>query len=138
MQTIRRLAGVIVAILLVASSLSVPSTVNAKPIADLDRMSVDDQARYVITLLDGSVGYLHSQKQDDMAHKVINHFNAKGSKGMQEFLNNLDIARGAARETGKPIEVEHAMILTLRELGVDVPKGVMMRLARDFKETPRK
>jgi hypothetical protein len=36
------------------------------------------------------------------------------------------------RGTGKIVEVEHAMLLTLSELGVDIPKKDFMTLVTDF------
>ncbi len=134
MKLARIFTGGFLALAMVATA----SIADAMLIKDFDRMSADDQARYVTTLLAGSVGYLGAQKRDDMARKVIDHFNARGSSGMREFLEDLDDIRIAARATGKPYEVEHVMLMTMRRVGVDVPKGIMMELAKDFKETPRK
>jgi hypothetical protein len=100
----------------VASTLLGLAKAEAKLISEYDKMSYADQGRYADHLLNQTVSYLRLQGQHQDAKKVTDHFNNNRQRAIDKFLDNLDIARDLARETGKPIEVEHALILTLREI----------------------
>lgn len=124
-----------VAALLAVSTLVVPAIVDAKPIAEYDRMSVDDRMRYVTLVLNRTIDYLKEQGQLAAARRVSDSFNDPKNPAMQRLFENIETGRKVGYQTGKTVEVEHAVLMTLREIGVDVPKGVAMTLGKDFKPT---
>jgi hypothetical protein len=123
------------ATLLAASTFLVPAAADAKPIEQYRQMSVDDRARYVIELLNRTIDYLSEHGQTADAQKVADLFNAADGATAKEFYFYLHEVESAGKEKGKTAEVEHAMLLTLRDHGINIPKADFMTLVKNFQPT---
>lgn len=110
----------------------------AMPIPQYDKMSAEDDANYMTSLLKGAVEGLesHGNKQD--SDKLYALF-SKGD-GIKQFTKNLDVLRdltnkNAANPNNKqpPYEVEQAFALTLKQNGIIVPLKFLLTINKDFK-----
>ncbi len=123
------------ATLLAASTFLVPAVADAKPIDQYRQMSADDRARYVIELLNGTIDYLieHGRRAD--AQKVSDLFKAQDGATAKEFYSNLYEVERVGKELGKTAEVEYAMLITLGDHGINIPKADLMTLVKSFQPT---
>ena len=108
----------------------------AMEIYKFDKMANEDQDEYVADLIIGAQKVLIDDGQPDVAEKVHKLFTTKlagdtVSLGMVEFDRNLDRARVAdlKRVVAEPnavrIEVEHALLVTLKKNDIILPKSFM-------------
>jgi hypothetical protein len=108
-----------------------------------DRMAAQDQQDYINLLMQGAEKVLIEAGRSDDAAKVHKLFHeiSPGSElplGEAEFEMNLDNARvaDAERHLKEPdaprLQVEHAMIVTLKKNGINLPK-TFMTVASNFK-----
>ena len=115
----------------------------AMPIVEYDKMAVSDQSDYVVALIEGAQELLIDRAQNDLAARVHTLFTEikPGNTiptGMQEFetylanVRVLDAQRYAKSHDVARLEVEQAMILTLRRNGISVPPA-FMDVADDFR-----
>ena len=133
--------------LLVAAFLSASmlfsSAAQAMEIQKFDNMVDADQKEYVIQLVEGAIKVLRDDGRADLAEKVAKFFTTNDpggeiSRGMKEFEMNLAMARvvdaeNAVNDPSKlRLEVEHAMIRTLNQNGITLPKN-FMTVMKDFK-----
>jgi hypothetical protein len=121
----------------------VPQPLLAMEIYKFDKMADADQADYLTVLIDGAQKVLIEGGMDNEAAKVHKLFTEKlpgdaAPLGMIEFDRNLDRARVAdlQRFVKDPkatrLEVEHAMIVTLKKNGIVLPTS-FMHVADSFK-----
>jgi hypothetical protein len=115
----------------------------AMEIRQFDRMADQDQAEYVGLLVQGAERVLADEGKADVVQKVHQLFTTKDpasglSMGMKQFEMNLAQARivdadNALNDPKIPrLEVEHAMIRSLNQNGIVLPKTIMT-VMKDFK-----
>lgn len=115
----------------------------AMEIQQFDKMADQDQAEFVGLLVQGAEKVLIAQGKTNLAAQVDQLFTKIPSGdqmplGMTEFEINLALARVAdvKRVENDPnaprLEVEHAMIVTLKKNGIVLPPS-FMTVAKDFK-----
>ena len=115
----------------------------AMEIEKFDKMAIEDKGDYVVLLLGGAQKFLIDEGKHDLLAKVNRLFTEvrKGDQfsiGMLQFQENLDRARVLdaeryAKDHNVPrLEVEHAMILTLKKNGIELPK-TFMTVGNNFK-----
>ncbi len=125
------------------SGTSIVSMLHAMEIQRFDKMAGPDQKEYFLELLDGAQNVLREEGHADLAEKVAKLFTTNApesniSIGMSQFFIALAKARVADLErlkkdsTAPRLEVEHAMILTLKKNGIELPK-TFMSVMKDFK-----
>ena len=121
---------------LLASTLFFSGPLQAMTFQQYDKMSDDNQAEYVAALIQVAEKTLTDDSRSNDAAKVSKVFttNDPGDKisiGMTEFMRNLalarvaDVKRAAQNPSGERLEVEHAMIVTLKRNGIILPKSFM-------------
>ena len=125
---------------LVATSLSaamfVTTAAQAMQIQQFNRMSARDQDDYVVLLLKGAEQVLTDAGQSDQAAQVEKLFTTRqpgddNTTGMVEFELNLAAVSKADADNlvknpnAKPLQVEIAMIVTLKNNGIILPKSFM-------------
>jgi hypothetical protein len=112
-------------------------------IRKFDEMAVEDQSDYITLLVEGAQKVLIDEGNDDLAakiHKLFTEIPAGDtmSLGLEEFETNLAQARLAdaerhAKDHNAPrLEVEHAMIVTLKRNDIILPKR-FMTVGNNFK-----
>jgi hypothetical protein len=112
------------------------SVAQAMDIQKFDTLAVADQSDYVVVLIEGAQKLLTDQGQNDLAAKVHKLFTEipQGDDmpvGMTEFESNVarvrlaDLERVAKDSNATRLEVEHAMIVTLKKNGIALPKSFM-------------
>jgi len=112
------------------------NTAQAIEIRQYDKMADQDQADYIQVFVDGAQKVLKDEGRGDLANKMDALFTEvpagdKVSLGMEEFEDNLALVRvyDAHNVVKNPtiprLEVEHAMILTLKKNGIILPKSFM-------------
>ncbi len=122
-----------------------PDSAPAMEIWQFDKMTGPDQAEFIGVLVQGAEKVLTDAGRPDQAAQVSSLFTTNApdnsiSAGMQQFMVNLAVARHADEKRLEQdpnvtrLEVEHAMILTLKENNVLLPQS-FMTVAKDF--TPR-
>ncbi len=116
----------------------------AMEIRQFDKMAEDDQNEYVAELIVGAQQVLKEAGNPDLAGQVHTLFTTKKnsadqiSLGRAEFEANLARAREAdERRIGsdpnaRRLEVEDAMIVTLRKNGIELPPS-FLTVASNFK-----
>ena len=120
-------------------------TVGAKAmeIRQFDKMADADQKEYIVALIQGAEKVLTDGGKADQAAQVRKLFTANDvgdqiSIGMTELIRNLGLARAAdARRLEKDpnarrLEVEDAMIVTMRKNGIELPSS-FLTIASNFK-----
>jgi len=111
-------------------------SLQAMEIRQFDKMAGQDQDEFIAELVQGAEKVLTDEGKPDLAAQVSHLFttnapNINISIGMQQFMVNLAVARLAdAKNVAKDpkatrLEVEHAMILTLKDNGIVLPKSFM-------------
>ena len=128
-----------------AAAMFLTPVVEAKSINDYDAMPVQDQSRYVVALIDGSKDLLAKQGRQDMIQKIANVFETHDpgetiSKGAKQFAKDLEAVEQYQQKTGKMLQVEHALLVTFKKLGIEVPQEEFMHLGDKFKpvDLPKK
>lgn len=125
------------------SALSFAGAASAMEILQYDKMAVSDQSDYVVALIEGAQEVLINNGQNDLAARVHTLFTEvkPGNKiptGTQEFetylahVRVLDAERYAKDHNVARLEVEHAIILTLKRNGTELPQS-FMHVADSFK-----
>jgi hypothetical protein len=130
---LRTIASVVLTGVLIAAA-----PASAMEIKAYDQLSLEDQSRYHVTLLEGSRQLLLKQGKKEMAAQIISLFDTiqQGDsvpRGLYQFLQDLNTARQLIRETGKPFHVEHALLLTFNKFKIEVPRAELMKLGQGFK-----
>jgi hypothetical protein len=126
-----------------SAALLLPNMVQAMEIQQFDKMALQDQNEYVGELIAGAQKVLIDEGRSDLAAQVQKLFTEKPgndqiSLGLNEFESNLDRARvfDARRAEEDPgarrLEVEDAMIVTLRKNGIELPPA-FLTVASTFK-----
>ena len=111
-------------------------TAQAMEIRQFDRMADADQKEYVGALVEGAQKVLRDEGRADLAEQVGLLFTTQPrdsdvSIGMSQFISNLALMRASdlKRLEQDPhatrLEVEHAMIMTLKHDGIVLPKSFM-------------
>jgi hypothetical protein len=119
-----------------SAAMLVSPAVQAMEIQQFDKMAVSDQSDYIAALIEGAQKVLIANGQNDVAAKVHKIFTevAPGNKiptGMEEFetylahVRVLDAERYVKDHAATRLEVEHAMILTLKRNGIVLPPAFM-------------
>lgn len=119
------------------------SAAQAMEIRQFDKMAGSDQDRYVGVLVQGAEQVLINEGRTDLQQKVHQLFSTtlpgdKMTLGQTEFERNLAIVRATDADNVlrnpdvKRFHVEHAMKLTLRKNGIELPPS-FMTVASDFK-----
>jgi hypothetical protein len=130
-------------VLLALGVLLFSSAARAMEIWKFDKMADADQDEYVADLVVGAQKVLKDDGNPDLAKKARKLFLSipagdKISVGMGEFEINLARARVADLERVKKdpsasrLEVEHAMIVTLKKNDIVLPKS-FMTVGKEFK-----
>lgn len=125
---------------LVATSLSaamlLPNVAQAMEIRQFDKMADRDQSDYINVLIDGAEKVLVDEGRPDLKDQVEHLFTTKRAGdadtiGMISFevslarLRVID-ARNAEKNPGaQRFEVEHVVVLALRDNGIVLPKSFM-------------
>jgi len=115
----------------------------AMPIQQFDKMADRDQADYLNVLIYGAQRGLIDEGKADLAVKVDKLFTDvpagdKMSLGLNELESNLDRARVAdiqriqKNPEARQLEVEDAMIVTMRKNGIELPPS-FLSVAKNFK-----
>jgi hypothetical protein len=115
---------------------------DAMPIRQFDKMSENNQANYMTWLLKGTESQFNTEgKQLDLFNlmTVFRHSGGPAlAPGFTEFKNNLDAAResnktNANNPNKKPLEVEQAFALTLKQNGILVSAKELQAAGLGFK-----
>lgn len=121
---------------LLSAAVLFASGAQAMPIEQYDKMATPDRSDYVVVLLAGAQKILLAAGNHEDLAKLNKLFTEvrpgdKMTIGMLQFQENLDRARlldaqnyAKNRDTTR-LEVEHAMILTLKKNGMEVPQSFM-------------
>jgi hypothetical protein len=120
-----------------------PSVAQAMEIWKFDKMADEDQASYVGLLVEGAERVLQDEGRTEDGAKVHQLFSTTLpgdplTVGMTQFEINLarvrliDAKNVAKNQDAQRLEVEHAMILTLKNNGILLPKS-FMNVTKDFK-----
>ena len=129
---------------LLSAAVLLPSMVQAMEIRQFDKMSDDDQDEYVAELIIGAQQVLKDAGKPGLAEQVHTLFTTKKnpadeiSLGMAEFQANLARAREADERRiekdphARRLEVEDAMIVTMRKNGIELPPS-FLTVASGFK-----
>jgi hypothetical protein len=114
----------------------------AMEISQFDKMVKHDQGGYAGLLVQGTLNILKARNPQD-AQKFYDLFSAdapgqKASNGIVQFKENLEICRQINKDNGndpnkKPLEVEDALWLTLKNNGIIVPIEQLLEIGKDFK-----
>jgi hypothetical protein len=119
-----------------SAAMLLPGAVQAMQIQQFDKMAQDDRAEYVGELIQGAEKVLTDEGRSDLAAQVSHLFTTNApdgniSIGMSQFMLDLALARvaDAKRVAQDPnasrLEVEHAMIVTLKHNGIILPPSFM-------------
>jgi hypothetical protein len=115
-------------------SLLLGSAAHAMEIEKFDKMAAQDQSEYIVVLLEGAQQVLIREGKKELAAKVHALFTTtlpgdESPVGVVEFESNLARARLAdLRNLPKdprapPLEVEDAMVVTLKKNNIRLPLG---------------
>jgi hypothetical protein len=119
------------------------SAAQAMEIRQFDKMADQDQAEYVGLLVQGAEKVLIDEGRTDLQQQVHQLFSTMPSGdsmplGMTEFERNLALARVADAKrvirdpNARRLEVEDAMIVTMRKNGIELPPS-FLTVASNFK-----
>jgi hypothetical protein len=108
-------------------------------ISEFDQMSEADRAAYVLLLIGETIDFYAKTASPDVAQRVHDLFTKKEGNGIpvgyQEFVNNLQKYHDDSLKhpnQNPSIHIQHAMISTLQENGIEVPK-TYITVGNDFK-----
>ena len=121
-----------------AAAMFLTPVVEAKSINDYNAMTTHDQSRYVNDLLNGAKVLLQKQGRSDVAMKITTLFTEvePGNilpPGNWQFMKDLEAGEQYQQKTGKTLQVEHALLVTFKKLGIEVPQEEFMHLGDKFK-----
>jgi hypothetical protein len=138
---------------LLSAAMFSTSAAKAMEIRQFDKMAQEDRSEYVTELIQGAERVLIDDGHPDQAAAVKRLFGLGDPKnnstaGINQFMINLGYVRMAdtknvAKDPKAPrLEVEYAMIVTLKEHGITLPQS-FMSVASNFKpkhspEQPKK
>jgi hypothetical protein len=119
------------------------SAAQAMEIRQFDKMAGQDQDEFIAELVQGAEKVLTAEGKPDLAAQVSHLFTTNDpgdqiSIGMTEFMRNLDRARAAdirriqKNPEARRLEVEDAMIVTMRKNGIELPPS-FLTVASNFK-----
>jgi hypothetical protein len=124
------------------------NTARAMEIQRFDKLAIPDQGDYIALLIAGAQKVLMDQGRDELAVQVRKLFTVRQpgatlSTGMLEFETNLAHARAvdadthAHDRTAERLDVEQALIVTLKWNGIVLPKS-FMQVGEHFKPKQRR
>ncbi len=119
-----------------SAAMLVTSAAQAMEIRQFDKMAVQDQGDYVGLLVGGAEQVLKDEGRADLAAKVDHLFTTTlpgdaHTIGAVEFERNLALAREADVKrvekdpNARRLEVEDAMIVTMRKNGIELPSSFL-------------
>ena len=119
-----------------SAAMLLPSMVQAMEIRQFDKMADQDQGDYIQVLVDGAQKVLIDVGRRDLAAKADQlfseiHHGDTMPLGMIEFEDNLARARVADAKrvikdpNARRLEVEDAMIVTMRKNGIELPPSFL-------------
>jgi hypothetical protein len=118
------------------------SAVQAMPIAQFDKLTHKQQGEYAVFLIESAANILSSQGDTAGAAKIRDLFeNSQGQSvkpALVQFVENTNAARNINQQNAgdpnfKPIQVEQALSLTLRNLGISVPASKLLQVSQTWK-----
>lgn len=132
-----------IAIAFLSAALLFANAAQAMQIQQFDKMAGDDQDEYVAELIVGAQQVLKDAGSPDLAeqvHKLFTTVNPGSniSLGRGEFEMNLararvaDVKRVANDPSARRLEVEDAMIVTMRKNGIELPPS-FLTVNKNFK-----
>jgi hypothetical protein len=107
------------------------------PIAQYDRLSAEEQARYIVLLMNRTIAYLYAHGRNENAAKLTSFFNGDEELAQAAIDDGIETARRREAETGKPHDVEHGMSLALDSVDIQVSREVLVTLVPDFEPAAR-
>ena len=120
-------------------------TVGAKAMSfeDFARMNNDDEAGYVVYLVEAAAQMLKAQGHADQAGKAVSLFKDSSKNGgvhhlasNLEMLNSLNNRNATNPNNRVPVyQIEDAMELTFRDAGIIVPAKFLMESGENFVPT---
>ena len=134
----------LLAVALISSTTLVAGAAPAMEITQFDRMADDDQDQYVAELVVGAQKVLRESDRRDLSlqvNKLFTELQNPGdqlSLGIATFEMNLararlaDLKRIEANPSARRLEVEDAMIVTLRKNNIELPTS-FLRVNSNFK-----
>ena len=122
---------------MLAACVLTASTAGAMPIAQYDRLSSEEQARYIVLLMNRTIAYLYAQGRNDNAAKLTSFFNGDEELAQAAIDDGLETARRRETETGKPYDVEHGVSLALDSVDIQVSREILVTLVPDFTPAAR-
>ena len=131
----------LVSTVLSAAALLFTGAANAMQIPQFDKMAQSDKEGYSVLLVEGAADALDGHGNHEQSQKLIALFSVKGDNGgFYQLAKNLEAFReinkeNAANPNNKdPVyEVEHALFVTLKDNGINIPISVLLALGKDFK-----
>jgi DNA-binding NtrC family response regulator len=114
----------------------------AMEISQFDTMTSNDRSDYTAYLMKSACDLLTSEGKATDAQKLWSLFEQtdghRTSVVMVQFDKNLDIARQENQKHAgdpykKPIDIEHAFALTLKENGIVVPASKLLLITQNYK-----
>jgi hypothetical protein len=119
---------------IMSAAMLLPNVAQAMEIRQFDKMADQDQADYVVALINGAEKILTGEGRPDLAAQVEHLFTTKNPGdadviGMVEFERNLALLRVADAQNAQKnpkdprIEVEDAMVVTLKKNHIELPNS---------------
>lgn len=128
--------GTMLAAAATAVIIFVPVCANAMPIRDFDKLPRDDQRVYLVALMSRTEDYLIEHHLTAEQRSLDNAIGSEAAfaKSYDRLSFYIEMARSVARggATKNVVEVEHAWLMWLREVGIVIPKSAGMRLMDGF------
>src|ERR1035437_4082582 len=137
MQGIKKyLAGTVL-----SAALLFTGEANAMQIPQYDKMAQSDKEDYRVLLVEGAASALDGHGKHEQSQKLIALFLDKSDNGgSTQLAKNLQATRIINARNAKdpnneqpPYEVEHALFLTLKDNGINIPVSVLLAIGKDFK-----
>jgi hypothetical protein len=124
-----------------SAALFFTTAANAMPIPQFDKMAQSDRNDYRASLVEGAAKALNAHGDSQQARKLFALFTDQGENGgARQLAKNMGIFRELNKENAanpnnkEPVyEVEHALALTLKDNGINVPVSVLLAINKDFK-----
>jgi len=113
----------------------------AMPMAEFDKLSLEDQSNYLVALKEGARQFLLSQGKKDLAAKIVTVFDTpqpgkKFPEGLWQLDKDMDAARQYQQKSGRTVHVEHVLLLTFSKYRIDgISREVMMKVGATYKAT---
>ncbi len=125
----------------IALGLLLTGAARAMTVTDFKHLNDDDESGFVAFLVEASAQMLQSKGQAAQADKVIAYFSQPGKDGgVQQFSAHLkEVDAINKRNAIKPnnttpeLQIEDAMSLTLRDIGIAVPPKYLESRSKEFK-----